>query len=115
MTVSNLAVHLLLQQVWLEEMTEGLFGEGVESGGEEGGGDGTIPLLKRPIRAGDRKTRKVKRKERERQDEVRHQELFLELINYFYSFFVSGDALLGEFFNLLTPIPWMITILCHHS
>ena len=62
-----------MQQVWLEEMTEGLFEEGDEglSEGERSDGDGELPLAKRPIRAEDKKTKSQRRKESERKEEVR--------------------------------------------
>ena len=53
-------------------MTEGLFeaeGKG-EEGVAEGGSDGEAPPIKRPIRAGDRKSGQRRRKERERREEV---------------------------------------------
>ena len=61
-------VFVLLQHVWLEEMTEGLFrGEGHEEEEEE---DTELPPFKRPVKAEDRKSKKQRRKAREMKEEV---------------------------------------------
>ena len=63
---------LCYQQVWLEEMTEGLY-SGDEGGGEEEeqvGSDVELPQTKRPVRAGDRKSKKQRRRQREMKEEV---------------------------------------------
>ena len=54
-------------------MTEGLFeAEGEREEEEmEGWSDGALPPIKRPVRAGDRKSGRQRRKERERREEVR--------------------------------------------
>ena len=59
------------EQVWLEEMTEGILNNEGEKADDEGEVEERSVLSKRPIRADDRKTRKQIRKERERKEEVR--------------------------------------------
>lgn len=65
-------VFVLLQHVWLEEMTEGLFrGEGHEEEEErEEEEDTELPPFKRPVKAEDRKSKKQQRKAREMKEEV---------------------------------------------
>ena len=59
--------HSQRERVWLDEMTEGLLsdGGGSHSSEEEGG-----VVLKRPVRAENRKTKKQRRKERMRKEAV---------------------------------------------
>ena len=63
--------HQQREQVWLEEMTEGILDNGEEVADEEGEADERrSALTKRPVRAEDRKTKKQRRKERQRKQEV---------------------------------------------
>lgn len=64
--------HQQREQVWLDEMTEGILDkdEKGEEHFEEEEGDGELPPLKRPVRAGDKKPRRQRRKERERKEEA---------------------------------------------
>ena len=66
--------HHQREQVWLEEMTEGILNDGREKGGDEGDVEERTSLLtKRPVRAEDRKTKKQRRRERARKEEVSNQ------------------------------------------
>lgn len=74
--LSNMT-HEQREKVWQEEMSEGILG-GAEQGEEEvpekmkeGEEGGSCVLVKRPIRAEERKTKKQRRKEQMRQKEVR--------------------------------------------
>ncbi|KAL5463770.1 hypothetical protein EMCRGX_G032704 [Ephydatia muelleri] len=68
------------EQVWLQEMSEGLF-EDITNGKEDEGGDqeagAELPLatLKRPVRAEDRKTHQQRRKEKLRREEERRRKV----------------------------------------
>ena len=67
--------------MWLEEMTQGILDNEVNERGmsdDEGEGEKCV-LAKRPVRADDRKTRKQRRKERERKEEVRTGNFVVEL------------------------------------
>ena len=73
-------ISSLMQQVWIQEMSEGLFGDvtngdGADKLAQEEGAEQSIPLLKRPVRAEDRKTRQQRRKERLRREEERRRRL----------------------------------------
>ena len=57
------------QEVWLDEITEGLFDD-VASASEDSGSEDEV-LPKRPIRAEDRKTLKQRQKERRVKEEVK--------------------------------------------
>ena len=64
--------HKQREQVWLEEMTEGILDHGKEIVDDEVEADERrSALTKRPVRAEDRKTKKQRRKEKQRKKEVR--------------------------------------------
>lgn len=64
--------HHQREQVWLEEMTEGILDDEKEKPDDEieTEEEQRSVLTKRPVRAEDRKTKKQRRKERERKQEV---------------------------------------------
>ncbi len=55
------------EKVWMDEMTEGLLSDG---GGSHGSDSDEDVILKRPVRAENRKTKKQRRKEKMRREMV---------------------------------------------
>ncbi len=64
--------HSQREKVWMEEMAEGLPSDGEGSPASDTDQEVGV-VLKRPIRAEDRKTKKQRRKERMRKDMVKHE------------------------------------------
>ena len=63
--------HQQREEVWLEEMTQGILDGAEERGEVDGEVEGERSVVsKRPVRAEDRKTKKQRRKERERREQV---------------------------------------------
>lgn len=66
--------HHQREQIWLDEMTEGILKDEREKDDQEGEMDERRSVVtKRPVRAEDRKTKKQRRKEREHKEEVELQ------------------------------------------
>lgn len=64
--------HNQREQIWLEEMTEGILDDNRKRADDEGEIEERESILsKRPVRAEDRKTKKQRRKEREHKEEVK--------------------------------------------
>lgn len=62
--------HSQREKVWMEEMTEGLLSDGEEGSHASDSDEEVGMVLKRPVRAEDRKTKKQRRKERMRKEMV---------------------------------------------